>query len=303
MHILSALLSNMDIVITYVDGNDPEWKKDYEHYTDTPVMDKRFRDWGTLKYLLRGVECNMPFVRNVFLVVSHPTQVPEWVDRKNVRIVLHKDIIPEFFLPTFNSNPIEMHLHRIEGLDEEYLYFNDDIFPVAKCQPTDFFRDGKGVLGFTRHYLAVGMYKKICRNSDRLARKASGLKKSFSFLRPQHICTPMFRSECESLYNGFEKEISASLTMIRSACNLTQYIYLNYQYYKGRMIKERISSRHCSLAVTSPEKVAQFILHPERKMLCINDVRLSDQRYESLRKVIHESFENRFPAKSRFEKQ
>ena len=83
MHIFSALLSNMDIVITYVDGNDPEWKKDYEHYTDTPVMDKRFRDWGTLKYLLRGVECNMPFVRNVFLVVSHPTQVPEWVDRKN----------------------------------------------------------------------------------------------------------------------------------------------------------------------------------------------------------------------------
>ena len=103
----------MDIVITYVDGNDPYWKQDYEKYTNVPVMQKRFRDWGTLKYLLRGIEVNMPFVRNVFLVVSHPSQVPEWVDRDNLRIVLHKDIIPAEYLPVFNSNPIEMHIHRI----------------------------------------------------------------------------------------------------------------------------------------------------------------------------------------------
>ena len=47
----------MDIVITYVDGNDPVWKKDYEKYTNVPVMEKRFRDWGTLKYLLRYSCC------------------------------------------------------------------------------------------------------------------------------------------------------------------------------------------------------------------------------------------------------
>ena len=119
----------MDIVITYVDGNDPVWKQDYEKYTNVPVMQKRFRDWGTLKYLLRGIEVNMPFIRNVYLVVSHPSQVPQWADTQNLKIVLHKDIIPEEYLPTFNCNPIEMHLHRIDGLDEEYLYFNDDMFP------------------------------------------------------------------------------------------------------------------------------------------------------------------------------
>ena len=59
----------MDIVITYVDGNDPIWKADYEKHTNVPVMEKRFRDWGTLKYLLRGIEVNMPFIRNVYLVV------------------------------------------------------------------------------------------------------------------------------------------------------------------------------------------------------------------------------------------
>ena len=292
----------MDIVITYVDGNDPAWQQDYEKYTNVPVMQKRFRDWGTLKYLLRGVQKNMPFIRNVYLVVSHPSQVPQWADQENLKVVLHKDIIPQEFLPTFNSNTIETHLHRIDGLDEEYLYFNDDLFPVSPCQPEDFFREGKGVLGFSKHYLALGMYKKICRNSDRLARKALGIKSPCSFLRPQHICTAMLRSECETLYNTVKDDILKSLSRTRTAQNVTQYMFLVYQYLKGRMIKERISSKHCSVALATPEKVASYILTPQRSILCINDVKLDESKYEALRTAIHESFEKVFPEKSRFEK-
>ncbi len=292
----------MDIVITYVDGNDPVWKQDYEKYTNVPVMQKRFRDWGTLKYLLRGIEVNMPFIRNVYLVVSHPSQVPQWVDQTQLKIVLHSDIIPEKYLPTFNCNPIEMHLHRIEGLAEEYLYFNDDLYPLAPCRPEDFFRNGKGVLGFSRHFLASGMYKKICRNSDTHARKALGLKPSFCFVRPQHTCTPMFRSECEQLYSILEQDILASLTRVRTSGNLNQYLFLDYQLYKGRMTNERISNKHYSVAVASPEKLKSFILSPTRNLMCVNDVHLSEERYMKLRSAMIEAFELKFPQKSRFEK-
>lgn len=292
----------MDIVITYVDGNDPVWKEDYEKTTHIPIMEKRFRDWGTLKYLLRGIEVNMPFVRNVYLVVSHPSQVPQWVDQSQLKIVLHKDIIPADYLPTFNCNPIEMHLHRIKGLDEEYLYFNDDLYPLAPCRPEDFFRDGKGVLGFSRHFLASGMYKKICRNSDTHAKKALGLKPSFCFVRPQHTCTPMFKSECEQLYSILEQDILASLTRVRTSGNLNQYLFLDYQLYKGRMVNEKISNKHYSVAVTSPEKLKSFILSPTRNLMCVNDVRLSEERYLKLRTAMIEAFEQKFPQKSRFEK-
>lgn len=292
----------MDIVITYVDGNDPVWKQDYEKYTNVPVMQKRFRDWGTLKYLLRGIETNMPFIRNVYLVVSHSSQVPEWADQSQLKIVLHRDIIPADYLPTFNCNPIEMHLHRIEGLDEEYLYFNDDLYPLAPCRPEDFFRNGRGVLGFSRHFLSSGMYKKICRNSDTHARKALGLKPSFCFVRPQHTCTPMFRSECEQLYSILERDILASLTRVRTSGNLNQYLFLDYQLYKGRMINEKISNKHYSVAVTSPEKLKSFILSPTRNLMCVNDVRLSEERYLKLRSAMIEAFEQKFPHKSRFEK-
>ena len=104
----------MDIVITFVNGLDPVWQREYEEYTNTPILEKRFRDWGTLKYLFRGIAKNMPFIRKVHLVVSGESQVPEWVNRDEVNVVLHRDIIPEEYLPTFNCNPIEMHLHRIE---------------------------------------------------------------------------------------------------------------------------------------------------------------------------------------------
>ena len=292
----------MDAVITYVDGNDPIWQKDYEKYTDVPVMHKRFRDWGTLKYLLRGIQEKMPFVSNVYLVVSHPSQVPAWVNTSVLNIVLHKDIIPEKYLPTFNSNTIEMHLHRIPGLDEQYLYFNDDMFPVGECCAENFFKGGNPVIGYYRHFLASGMYKKICRNSDRLARQALGMKSSCFFGRPQHICSPMLKSECEELYNKVEDKILSSLSRLRTADNLTQYIFLDYMYYKGKIVPERISNKHFSMAVAHPDKIASFIRNPKTALCCINDVRLSEKKFEQMHGALISAFEDRFPHKSRFEK-
>ena len=292
----------MDVVITYVNGNDPVWKEDYRKYTDVPVMEKRFRDWGTLKYLLRGIETKMPFIRNVYLVVSHPSQVPEWADTSNLKVVLHKDIIPEEYLPVFNCNPIEMHLHKIKDLDEEYLYFNDDMFPVADCRPEDFFRDGKGVIGMYRHYLASGMYKRLCRNSDRGARKALGLPRAFYFMRPQHICSPMLKSVCEEVYEKVKEDIlETTASRLRTDSNLCQYLFVDYMYYKGLVIDEKISNKHFSVAIASPEKLKDFLHDPDRNMVCINDVRLSEARYEVLHEAILSAFEAKFPVKSRFE--
>ena len=291
----------MDVVITYVDGFDPLWQKDYEENTNIPILEKRFRDWGTLRYLLRGIEVNMPFINNVYLVVARDSQVPKWINRDNVKVVLHSDIIPQEFLPTFNCNPIELHLHRIEGIDEYYVYFNDDVFPLKKCEPTDFFVDGKGQLGMARHLLSVDMFKKICRNSDRVARKALGKKPSLIFLRPQHVCTPMIKSQCHELYKLVEEDIRASITKTRTAKNISQYVYLNYMYLNGNLENRRLSKRHFSLGITSTEKLRRFLINPTKTFTCLNDVQLSEERYEELRKVVLDAFETLFPNKSKYE--
>jgi hypothetical protein len=83
----------------------------------------------------------MPFVRTVHLVVSNVEQVPEWLDQSKIHVVLHKEIIPESLLPTFNSTTIEMFLYRIPGLAEHFIYSNDDMFPINSMSAEDFFKD------------------------------------------------------------------------------------------------------------------------------------------------------------------
>ena len=147
----------MDAVITYVDGNDPVWRKSFAQAVGVPAIEKRYRDWGTLVYLVRGIRRYMPFIRNIFLVVSGESQVPSWVSGSDVRVVLHSEIIPQRFLPVFNSTAIEMFLHRIPELDEQFVYFNDDMFPVRHTREEEFYVEGKSVIGFRKHLFHVGL--------------------------------------------------------------------------------------------------------------------------------------------------
>ena len=292
----------MDAVITYVDGLDPVWQAEYAEAVGGRVMAKRYRDWGTLKYLLRGIEKHIPSIENVYLLVTGESQVPSWIDRSVVRVVLHRDIIPERFLPTFNSTTIEMFMHRIPGLAEEFLYFNDDMFPVMDCPPEDFFRDGKAVIGFAHHLFAGGKYKKRVRNSDRQARKALGKRPGLLFVRPQHTCSPMLKSECEALFARMEERILQSLSPLREPKNLSQYLFLDYQYFTGKSINRRISNRHISLGSWSLRRIDAYLRAPERKMACINDVHMSERRAAAVQELLLARFADLFPEKSRFER-
>lgn len=291
----------MDAIITYVDGSDPSWQREYSEAVGGKVLAKRYRDWGTLRYLLRGIEKHIPSVENVFLLVSSESQVPGWVDREKVRIALHRDIIPERFLPTFNSTTIEMFMHKIPGLGEKFLYFNDDMFPVMDCSEEDFFIGDKSAIGFTHHLFAGGKYKKRVRNSDHQARKALEKKPGLLFVRPQHTCSPMFRSASEELYAFSEEAISNVVSRLRTTRNFNQYLYLDYLYYQGRTTKGKISNKHLSPAVFSPESIAAFIDNPSSKLICINDVHMTDEEFERYRGAVLAAFGRHFPEKSRFE--
>ena len=292
----------MDIIIAYVDGQDPVGQKDYEKYMNAPVLAKRFRDWGTLPYLFRGIQYNMPFIDNVYLVVSHESQVPSWVDRDNVRVVLHKDFIPEEFLPTFNSTTISLFLHRIPGLGEQYLYFNDDIFPVGECRPDDYFRKGKVSIGISTHLFVSGMYKHHVKHSNQLARKALGKWNSPFFIRPQHSCIPMLKSECESVFQEQKEEIMKSITRVRSYDNLNMSLYMSYMYYHGKVINKRIACKHVSMATVTPSGIGSYITTPSKSFVCINDVSMTEEKYVEFRAALLDAFEKKFPLKSRFEK-
>lgn len=143
--------SDIDIIITWVDDSDSEWiseknkwlklekKKNHNKWA---VGDNRYRDWDLLKYWFRGIEKYAPWVRTIhFVTCGH---VPNWLnlDNSKLHIVKHSDYIPKKYLPTFNSHTIELNLHRIPGLADKFIYFNDDMFLLKNTKPEDFFKNG-----------------------------------------------------------------------------------------------------------------------------------------------------------------
>ncbi|MBR5660562.1 MAG: hypothetical protein IKW99_03335 [Bacteroidales bacterium] len=292
----------MDIVITYVDGSDPEWIESYSSHVNGKPLTKRYRDWGTLKYLLRGIECHIPFAGKVFIVVSSESQVPSWMDTSKVRVVTHSEIIPERYLPTFNSSMIEMFLHRIPGLSERFLYFNDDMFPVMDCVEEDFFVDGIPAMGISWSIFAFSSFLRLVKRSDKLARKALDMPGSVFYIRPRHICSPMLKSECESLYEAVSEEIINSLSPLRSEKDFNQYLFLDYMFLKGKMVNKPLPRKHFSLGAVSGGNIAGFIRNPNAKIVCINDVEMSDSAFNRKKEAIILAFQSRYPGKSVFEK-
>lgn len=279
----------MDVVITYVNGADPEWQKQYASISGREPA-KRFRDWGLLPFQIRNIRRYLPFVGNIYLVVALPSQVPAGIP-DDVKIVLHKDIIPQRYLPTFNSSTIELYLHRIEGLDNRFIYLNDDTIPVMPCEEKDFF-DGDCIRrGFARHLIPSDKFLKLVKLTDSMARKAAGIRPGLFFVRPQHTASPMFKDACEELFSKVGTEIESTITPVRSASNISQYIYPDYLFYTGRVKLERLSNRHISLAAVTPRALEAFLLNPNRKWVCINDVELSEKKCEEFRRVIAKTIE------------
>jgi hypothetical protein len=142
----------IDIVYTWVDGQDPDWLASRDKVLEAHTGKKpkqttsvnRFRDRNELKYSLRSVNKFAPFVNHIYIVTAG--QTPKWLKaHPKITIVDHKEIFPNLaYLPTFNSQAIEANLHRIPNLSERYIYFNDDFFLGRAVKRRDFFdRYGK----------------------------------------------------------------------------------------------------------------------------------------------------------------
>ena len=136
----------IDFVVLWVDGNDPKWqeeKNSYKQEKNEHINGAiRFRDWEQLKYWFRGVEKFAPWVHKIYFVTwGH---LPEFLDVKNEKLVIvnHKDYIDKKFLPTFNSNVLDLNLKNIKELSEKFVYFNDDMFLINNVTEEDFF-DGE----------------------------------------------------------------------------------------------------------------------------------------------------------------
>ena len=137
--------NDIDIVITWVECNNSyEKERDFWLKKENMKIDKKIKvenrrrcvDNNELKYALRSIEKYFPHYRYIYLVIKD-NQFPSYIKHKHpkLKIIKESKIVPNEYLPTFNSMAVEPYLHHIPGLSDNYLYMNDDfmfIKPVNK---------------------------------------------------------------------------------------------------------------------------------------------------------------------------
>lgn len=144
-----AFSQPIDAVYTWVDGSCPDYQKLCYQYSKNPLdlNPERYRDqYHLLKYSLRSIEKYVPWLRNIYIFTCRP-QIPNWLNVQHPQIhIIHHDEVFDCaeYLPTFNSNCIDSHLHLIPSISDYFLYMNDDFLFGNNTTLNDFVtEDGK----------------------------------------------------------------------------------------------------------------------------------------------------------------
>ena len=325
----------IDFVILWVDDRDPKWRKRKAEYTGVKETEgnegARYRDWDTLKYWFRGVEKYAPWVRHVYFVTDD--QKPEWLnlDHPKLKWVKHTDFIPQKYLPTFSAHPIEWNLHRIEGLSERFVYFNDDVFLIDKTEKTDFFRNGLPcdfpVLGPLYPH---GFFSYILFNNINLLNRHFSLRKSIrenpmkwikgqgvsgliklllygrrdlipnSVSRHIHFC--FMKSTYQKLWDAEYSLIDSTCThRQRTKEDVSLYCLRDWQLFCGEFYAHNTKGQLFHTATLSYNSDAlEYMRRQKGKVICLNDTE-DENNFEEHKAKIHAAFEKLLPEKSAFE--
>lgn len=334
---------DIDFVVTWVDGNDPNWRKQKALYSrpesgnegwrNDNIGKQRYRDWELMRYWFRGIEQFAQWVHKIYFVTwGH---VPEWLNTNHpkLEIVKHEDFMPAEYLPTFNSNAIMINIHRIRGLSERFVLFNDDTFLLRETVKEDFFcgklpreealldalvkqnngdnfahclMNNAGIINqyFDKKQVLKKYWYKFLTPvyGSQLLRTVLILPfRKFSGFRDPHIpsayCKEAFKEVWDKEYELLDR---TSRHRFRNIEDVNEYLIKDWQLCKGRFIPRKHSwGRHFELGVDDVE-LLEAIRKQRYSAICIND---SDPEidYKSTKKLLIQAFEEILSKPSAFE--
>jgi len=100
-----------------------------------------------LKYCIRSITKNMPWIRKIYVLQGSGSKVPSFFSvnylENDVLLFNDDEVISDKYLPTSNSDSIETFLTNLPGLSEHFIYLNDDMF-VLKPISKDYFFTNTG---------------------------------------------------------------------------------------------------------------------------------------------------------------
>ena len=280
----------MDVVYTYVNFKDNNWKNNYFKYTGKPSV--RVCSLNELELSVKYTLNNCPFVRNIFILTDN--QIPSWYCKnvyKKIKIIYHKDIFDDDCIyPTYNSNTIECYLHKIPDLSETFLYLNDDCFINLKKE--DLFDKETNlpnafVLNKINWNYSWDEAKKKHINNPAVYALYSTIKMAEKFFNKKfdisytHFAYVLNKSACKLTEKIFMKQYKKKVKMrFRETLSnddfvfplLTNIVGSEYNLFKLKYLKEtNLSNLFLNCSLSNIEKL-NTILNNEVNLFCTNDI-------------------------------
>lgn len=323
----------IDFVIPWVDNSDQEWIKKRAEFSDEDTgfmnrKDSRYRDLGLLRYWFRAVDLYAPWVNKIhFVTCGH---YPDWLnlDHPKINLVKHEDYIPSDYLPTFSSHPIELNLHRIAGLEEYFVYFNDDVFVNAPVTPKDFFAKGLPKDVAVRSIPVIGNSGNICMNEINIINReldfwASFKKNIFKWLNYRygiynlrtlmllphrdftgvknlHVANSYKKSTYEEVWEKCPVELDQTCRhRFRNQYDVNQWLMKYWQLVSGGFSPQCYSFGK-QFDMRELVKISETVNSSKCKLICLHDSEDIDD-FQSIKDAVISIFQKKFPAKSSFE--
>lgn len=331
---------DIDFVILWVDGSDPAWLDEKSKYQSKKKnggdSENRYRDWNLLPFWFRAVGKFTPWVRKIhFVTWGH---VPDFLnlEEPKLHIVRHEEFIPSEYLPTFSSHAIEMNIHRIPGLSEQFVYFNDDMFLLRPFNQTDFFREDLpctyggeipieliGNIGIWQHAAVNDLGIVNAHFPKREAVAKYGRKyKDKSYRWKDNIRTFLLEKLYPNYFTGFknihapgaylkrtfqciweteyEKLDSTCRDKFRTSNNVNQWVALWWQVASGQFSPSIIDNLVMKISDDTIDQLCYAIENQSHDYICLNDPEEKID-FPKLSKRLIDSFEKILPEKSQFE--
>ena len=320
-------------------GNDRLWEAERAKYQPGSMQDggkNRYRDWDNLQYWFRGVEKFAPWVRKIHFETCG--QCPKWLNKNHTKLHLvdHKDFIPAKYLPTFNSRTIAFHLHKIPGISDRFVYFNDDMFLTNHVRKEDFFRGGMPCDMFSERPIRASgrneMFGHTLLNNMELMslyyKRPEFLKKNiWKVLNPKYGATfflnlifyvmpfqeffgiyihhlPMgyLKSAFEELWSLEENVLTETVShRFRTISDVNQFIFRFWPLLKGEFYPVNMDrmGKVCNMGKDN-SKMYRIIENQKYKTICINDT-CTEEEFSETKEQILRCFSKILPEASEFE--
>lgn len=327
--------NNIDFVMLWVDGNDKEWQRVKDSYSGEKGdrSPNRYRDWDNLQYWFRGVEQFAPWVNRIFFVTCG--HLPKWLNTSHPKltVVRHEDYIDPRYLPTFCPHPLELNLHRIKGLSEHFVYFNDDIFLINPVKPDDFFRNGlprdrcietavtqndirdpfahvllNNVAIINHHFKKREVIRHTWRKFFSPVYGPSVLRnvlmlpyKEFSGFKFAHLASPFLKSTFDEVWRAEGDYLDlVCQNRFRTTLDVNQYLFKEWQRMKGDYVPQASSFGKYFQMGRDDAACYETLKKHSVKMVCINDGKWI-QNFQETKQKVNGCLQSLLPEKSGYE--